>query len=584
VKKSKDIQSTLKGKQIFNPIYIEQEVEEYSGNPCIEALPRIFDDKDVIEKLLSQPKLYAEETLKRDNVRYHLINRVKDFFLPLDNHLKIEHILSSIIRRGYISRNPASKEYVIRLNCLSEINTSIEDYKSSDITDVCKMIGMKVLEIPELQRPMSECASIIGVSGMGKTQTIERLLMMYPQVIYHSNYKDNQLMRTQISWLKIDCPSDGSIKTFCKMFFGAVDDVLGKKENSYEKTFGQNRNSAASMMIYMAQLACLHSVGVLIIDEIQHIIHPRNNPDEILNFLTTLINTIGVPIMLIGTPKVTKVLEKGLKNARRAIGSGGVFLDRMESTDEEWHFLMDVLWEYQWLRKPTEINDKLIDAIYFESQGIIAIAITLFILVQKQAIFEKKEEITIELIHRVASNDLRVVRKLIKAIRDKDSKTISELEDITIDVEDIVNNQSLKMANLERIREVASQRFQSIERKTENQKELIVAELKAINAFKHLDDKMYYKIANKALEQASINSDMASIKKNALLLALEEESYAEERKQKGKVLCSKEENYCENDLRKLYHTAKDSGTHVYEKLLEKDFIKRPSDDYEITEI
>ncbi len=406
------LQTTLKGKQILYPEYIEQEIEEYCGNPCIEALPRIFDDNEVIEHLLYQPKHTADECLIRNNVRYHLINRVKDFFLPLDNHFKIEHMLSSMIRRGYISRNPASKEYVMRLNCLASINEVFENNLKASVFDACNMINNNMSEIPGLQRPSSECASSIGISGMGKTQTVERLLMMYPQVIYHSNYKGRPLTRTQITWLKIDCPYDGSLKTLCKMFFNAIDDVLGNVDDSYLSSFGNNRNSTASMMIYMARLACLHSIGVLVIDEIQHIIHPKSNSDEILNFLATLINTIGIPIMMIGTPKVASVLENGLKNARRAAGFGSVYWDRMNSDDEEWNLFLEVLWRYQWLKNYVELTEGLKTALYHESQGIIAIAVTLFILAQKQAIFEKKETLTIDLIHRVSNSDLRFIKNL----------------------------------------------------------------------------------------------------------------------------------------------------------------------------
>jgi hypothetical protein len=52
------------------------------------------------------------------------------------------------------------------------------------------------------------------------------------------------------------------------MFFKAVDEVLGNTK--YFVRFGKNQNSVATMMILMAHIACLHSIGVLVIDEAQH--------------------------------------------------------------------------------------------------------------------------------------------------------------------------------------------------------------------------------------------------------------------------------------------------------------------------
>lgn len=43
-------------------------------------------------------------------------------------------------------------------------------------------------------RSTADSLSIIGISGIGKTTAIERLLLMYPQVIKHGIYKGNRLI------------------------------------------------------------------------------------------------------------------------------------------------------------------------------------------------------------------------------------------------------------------------------------------------------------------------------------------------------------------------------------------------------
>ena len=77
--------------------------------------------------------------------------------------------------------------------------------------------------------------AFIGASGSGKTTTINRILGNYPQSIYHSKYNF-----TQIVYLKIDCPHDGSLKSLCMHFFREIDRVLN---TNYERKYGQKRHS-----------------------------------------------------------------------------------------------------------------------------------------------------------------------------------------------------------------------------------------------------------------------------------------------------------------------------------------------------
>lgn len=65
-----------------------------------------------------------------------------------------------------------------------------------------------------------ESLSLIGCSGSGKSTTLNRILATYPQVIFHEKYNF-----TQIVYLKLDCPHDGSLKNLCYHFFRAIDEV-----------------------------------------------------------------------------------------------------------------------------------------------------------------------------------------------------------------------------------------------------------------------------------------------------------------------------------------------------------------------
>lgn len=54
-----------------------------------------------------------------------------------------------------------------------------------------------------------------------------------------------------------------------------------------------------------------------------------------------MVNIIGVPVMLIGTPKAREIFEADLRSARRGAGFGAIFWDPIQQTqrgkpNQEW--------------------------------------------------------------------------------------------------------------------------------------------------------------------------------------------------------------------------------------------------------
>lgn len=374
------VRPLLIGKVINNPVYLEQrKMDEYQNNPYIEALPQIFDERDVIREFTIHPIIREDDKDEPRNLRYHMIKRLKSFTQPLPEHFRIERSISTMIRRGYIARNPLTPEFLQRLQKLNQVKE-----------EKVEMDSERFKHVTESLRSTADGFSIIGISGIGKTTAIETILKMYPQVIHHTNYKGRPLTRTQLVWLKIDCPFDGSIKALCKSFFNVIDGVLG---TDYLKKFGNNRNSAATMMIYMSYLSSLHGIGLLVIDEIQHLIKSKKEVSiEMLNFFVTLINIIGVPLTLVGTYKALKVLAKEFRQARRVGSEGDVRWNRMKK-DDNWDLFLETLWSFQWLKNKTTLTDRLNEVMYENTQGITAIAVTLFMLSQARALYTKEEKI-----------------------------------------------------------------------------------------------------------------------------------------------------------------------------------------------
>lgn len=567
-----EIQPILKGKIIYDPKYNKQVIKDYQNNPCIEALPQIFDDEFVIRSLMNYPDVKPTKRIENKNIKYHMIKNIKNYYQPLRWHMEIEHKLSCLIRRSYIARNPASKEYLQRIRLILEVLSDKEEADNQIEFDVCNKLSEKFKYISETTRSSAECFSIIGVSGMGKSCAIEKLLLMYPQVIIHRKYKGKPLTRTQITWLKIDSPYDGSIKTFCKMFFKALDDVL--LTTNYYNTFAGYRNSAATMMIHMAHLASLHSIGVLVIDEMQHLINHKNTTSEILNFLVTLINTIGISVVQVGTPKLNNVLSKGLRELRRAEESGCVFWDRMNE-DDEWDFFIENLWDEQILDNFTPINDELKRAMYYETQGITAIVINLFMLVQAQAVFNNTEKITVELIHQVAKNDLKLTNKVIEAIRTGNLGEMANYEDISIEVENALESKQKQEQQRVRIRELSNQYKEKIDLNKRVSKENLMKGILSIDIFAEIKYEKLEKIVEKILKESSINQELGELKKQIIKEIMKEDNDEPEIKAKTDIKNRNQKIKDKKDLRYLYRKAIKQNRHIYDLLKENDYIANP---------
>ena len=272
---------------------------------------------------------------------------------------------------------------------------------------------------------------IIGCSGSGKTTSLQRILTTYPQVIYHAN-----LNFEQVVYLKIDCSHNGSLKEICLNFFRALDQAIGA---NYEKRYGLKRHSIETMLALMAQIANTHALGLLVIDEIQHLSRSRSGgSQEMLNFFVTLVNTIGVPIMLIGTPKAREIFEADLRSARRGAGFGSMFWEHMpniinQKPNLEWVAFTNNLWKLQLLKNSDSfLSDEIRETWYDLSQGIMDIVVKLFVLAQLRALALNKERITPQLLKQVYEDELKPVHPMLAALRSGIPEKIAKYSDLVI--------------------------------------------------------------------------------------------------------------------------------------------------------
>lgn len=407
--------------------YTEQKILDYQGNPLIEALPPIYFPSDIVKLLTVDPGHHEGERELEAPYRFHCIRRLFRYFQPLDVHVDIEGRVSRTIRQSYIARNPMTPQYAAGLAQGAQAirDRSLNSFSGANST--------------------GSGFTIIGMSGVGKTTAIERVLSLYPQTILHTNYNDTPLFLTQLVWAKLDCPFDGSLKGLCMTFFDYVDRVLGTE---YAKKFSVYRMTVDQLLPRMAQIARTHCLGLLVIDEIQHLNQARSGGQSImLNFFVTLVNTVGVPVVLIGTTKAMSILQSEFRQARRSSGHEGDLLwERMEN-DISWEVMLRAMWKNQWTQNHTELTEELKNVLYDASQGIIDIAVKVYAMAQIKSIADQVEAVTVKGIREAAAEKYRFVQPMLDALRTGDVKKLAQYEDIRpISIEDYLAAQYSRIA------------------------------------------------------------------------------------------------------------------------------------------
>jgi NACalpha-BTF3-like transcription factor len=536
-----------KGKRAAIAKYKDHKLPEYNSNPMIQALPPILSRAEFTKYVTRYPDFAPEEREFDAHYRFHCIERLSRYFDPLNKTIDLQQVVCVLLMTGYLGRNPLKSDYALR---------------STQIYEAVKVGGGKSLE-DYVDVPTSASGlTIIGPSGIGKSTNLHNILSLYPQVIVHPEYSVYQIV-----WLKVDCPHAGSLKGLCTDIFLAVDRLLGT--NNFRK-FGSKGNSEDYMLAQVAQLAHTQHLGLLVIDEMQNLVTARRRSSDMLNFLVKLDNTIGVPVIRVGTNEAFPILQGNFRNARRGTGEGSVIWDRMIQ-DEEWEFFMEGMWEYQWTKNYVPFTDEINKALYYESQGILDIAIKLYKMVQWKVISIGGEEIiTADMIHQVAKEGLYLVKPMLDAIRSGDKEWMIKYKDIApLDTTEYHDKclSELEAKDLKEIRRLARKQ-QSIGMGSAVLRHVIIELLKL-----DVEPALAKECAEKVVASGEKDADIPSLVKAAYTLALQGGQVKEGKAATSQQKTKSKPQYQENDIRLIVENAQKNQSSAYEALKSAGIIK-----------
>jgi hypothetical protein len=383
------------------------------GNPLDEALVPLRSGDAWFEQLLRLPDRLPSELHRPAHERAYDVAQLKRLFAPSDQHLQYANRLDLLLRWGYQYRNPLKPERKDRLQSLYEraMGGASEQAFFGEDAPICS-------------------TSLIGLSGSGKSTTNRLILRSFPQYIVHA-----ELQIDQVVYLLVETPKDGSTKELGMNILREFDHVLG---TDYAQQLS-GRETAETILATVAILVEVHCLGVLVLDEIQNLsIKKSGGREEMLNWFQLLVNRLGVPVVLVGTPKARKVLGLDLRHGRRTAVMGSVEWTRLSPGDDFDAFL-ETVWPYQWLQKPGVLTDEMRAAVYEQTQGIRALVIDMFLVAQLVALGSGEETLTPKLFERVARSEFAVVQPMLRALRQRKLARLEEFEDmLEYDLDDIM--------------------------------------------------------------------------------------------------------------------------------------------------
>jgi hypothetical protein len=392
--------------KVLTAEYRRAVVPDHVGNPLIEALPPPADLNDLMGAFGRHPPISAVEREHAPYIRVHEVSRLDMFLEALPMHFDVAIKIGPILRGGYVHRNPTDDAFRRWQRKL---------YRES-------LDGI-VQPIMATVPPTAPAFALFGISGLGKSSTIERLLSFYPQALCHEKYGF-----VQVVWLKLDCPVGGGLKDLLLSLLAAIDALIGTEYRPRRR----KEKAIAELILDAAIIADSHYLGVLVIDEIQNLLDAAGvGKDKLLKYFVMIANVFKIPFILIGTPRAIPFIQTTFHEANRASAYGSLTWEPLPRGDV-WDFFLVALFAYQWTTGVAVVTEELSATLHYLTQGIVGLVVHLFQLTQIEAIRRNHESISADLLREVAAVQFRLVKPMLDVLRSGGDIKSKEYDDLLV--------------------------------------------------------------------------------------------------------------------------------------------------------
>jgi hypothetical protein len=405
--------------------YAEQFIEEFRDNPWIETLPDLPGPEEMKELMGVYPSRPADLEGRSITDRRLAAAGLQRYRHPVGVHVELATRLNNLLRWGYVDRNPLTPSFQAAINAREQ---------ALAISGTGESIMVSGGQVAGDYGTSATGLTLLGITGIGKTAMIDLWARLFPQLYIHTDYRGRAFMNTQVVYLRLQCPENGSIHALITNFFQAMDAVHRSVplETNYDQAYLQSRKSVQELIPLMARVAAQHGLGLLILDEVQDL-KPRG-AGPILSFLVQLVNTIGVPVVMVGGLEALPILTEQFRQARRGTTEGDMIVGRAQAGREWWAFC-EKLWSFQYTPETVPLTQEIAQTLLEESQGITHYVTHLHKLTQERAIATGRPYVTPALLRSVAKDSFNLARPVLGSMKRGDRAVLEWMEDVEVPAE-----------------------------------------------------------------------------------------------------------------------------------------------------
>lgn len=413
--------------------YRKESVAAYRGNPFIEALPALPSDEQLEAALTYLPSFDPRSRSLPAEVRIQSLDILQKLFVPLKRHVRLARAMLKMVRTGYGPRTPYSKSDNENMQRLYKL----------------QMTGSFV-SVRQTALAAQHSMALLGSSGSGKSFSLRHIAGLFVPALYHERFG-----KWQLPFLFVEMSYDGeSVHSLASGVFAELDRLL-PGENYTHIYMEKKRFNAQQRLAKALAIAYAHAVGMIIVDEQQNqrsIGNDEENrrvkrPDAATNLprnetplaklLITASNTSHVPLLMAGTLEMKNVVGARFTRGRRMSGRGSAVWHPLDPSFDladdklgEFELLLLALWQYQWVKKPVELDDNWLLLFWDLTQGIPDIMVKLFHSSQEAAIAFGTERLTPALVREVFAREFATASFGITALAKDDSVALAAVPDL----------------------------------------------------------------------------------------------------------------------------------------------------------
>lgn len=137
----------------------------YPGNPYVEALPPMLAGQELIRALASVLPYSDSDRDRSTGERLQLLSALYEFYQPLTMTLDLYCEVYNAMQHCYGQYTPQREAASLQ-----------QGYAAMQGKAVAASIGG------------GNSFSVVGVSGLGKSTALQRVLSLFPQIIHHERY------------------------------------------------------------------------------------------------------------------------------------------------------------------------------------------------------------------------------------------------------------------------------------------------------------------------------------------------------------------------------------------------------------